>query len=313
MAVGITTSVVDIVQDRFQGSQVIVVDCSLDRTCFIYNTLEYVYTADMHILRHVLVDQSATPSTREASGSAERQRTHVQEHGSEEDMHDEVTREAERNNVEQSKEEMEDDGTGATVEIKRPRDETTDPEDDDMSNEDTSEDEETSKEDDNGDSEELSGITLNSGSTDRSRRASTDISNDDYRPSRSSNPRQSSNEPATTTHGQGQEQEHNSTEGGGAHECGNRSVEMIVEEVFGAEVEEPLGSPRSSMVHLSQPRPKHMDTDVEARVKSVAEGLLILRTLGETPAPIVVVEPHLEVLRHTVATTCMDSDPLSFR
>ena len=51
------------------------------------------------------------------------------EHGFEEDMHDQVTREAEQNEIEPSKEEMEDDVTGAAVEIRRPRDETTDPKD----------------------------------------------------------------------------------------------------------------------------------------------------------------------------------------
>jgi hypothetical protein len=50
VAVGITTSVVDIVQDEFQGSQVIVVDWSPDRTRFLHNTLQSVYTTDMHIL-----------------------------------------------------------------------------------------------------------------------------------------------------------------------------------------------------------------------------------------------------------------------
>jgi hypothetical protein len=39
VAVGITTSVVDIVQDGFQGSQVIVVDWSPDCTRFLHNTL----------------------------------------------------------------------------------------------------------------------------------------------------------------------------------------------------------------------------------------------------------------------------------
>ena len=138
---------------------------------------------------------------------------------------------------------MEDDGTGAAVEIRRPRDETTDPEDEDMSDEDTSEDEETLEEDDNDDGKEPSGTTLNSESSHRSRGASTDISNDDYRPSRSSRPRQSSDEPATTTQEQGQEQEHDSTVDGKAHERGNQIIEMIEEEVYGAEAEEPHGSP----------------------------------------------------------------------
>jgi hypothetical protein len=62
VAVGITTSVMDIVQDGFQSSQVIVVDWSPNRTCFLHNTLQSVYTTDMHMLRPVLVDQSGGPS-----------------------------------------------------------------------------------------------------------------------------------------------------------------------------------------------------------------------------------------------------------
>ena len=53
---------------------------------------------------------------------------------------------------------------------------------------------------------------------------------------------------------------------------------MIKEEFFGGEAKEPQGSPRSNTVQLSQPRLKHMDVDVETRVESVAEGLLILHT-----------------------------------
>ena len=53
VAVGITTSIVDIVQDGFHGSQVIVVDWSPDRTRFLYNALESICTTDMHVLRPV--------------------------------------------------------------------------------------------------------------------------------------------------------------------------------------------------------------------------------------------------------------------
>ena len=114
-------------------------------------------------------------------------------------MHDQMTGETKRNEVEQSEEEMEDDSTRAAVEITMPRDETTDPEDEEMSDKDILGNEETSEEDDNGDGEEPSGTTLNSRNTDRSGGASIDISDDDYRPSRSSGPRQSSDKPATTT------------------------------------------------------------------------------------------------------------------
>jgi hypothetical protein len=99
VAVGITTSVVDIVQDGFQGSQVIVVDWSLDRTRFLYNTLQSVYTIDMHIVRPVPVDWNAGPSTGKGTGSAERPSDNVQERSSEEEIHDHATGEAEQNEV----------------------------------------------------------------------------------------------------------------------------------------------------------------------------------------------------------------------
>jgi hypothetical protein len=104
VAVGITTNIVDIVQDGFQGSQVIVVDWSPDRTCFLHNTLQSIYTTDMHILRPVPVDRSARPSTSEGMGSAEHPSDHVQEHGSKEEIHDQAIGEAERNEVEESEE-----------------------------------------------------------------------------------------------------------------------------------------------------------------------------------------------------------------
>ena len=98
-------------------------------------------------------------------------------------------REAERNEVEQSKEEKGDDGLGAAMEIKRPRDETLDPEDEDTSKEDISGDEETSEEDNNGDNGEPSGTTLHSGNIHRSGGASINTSDYDYRPGKSSGPR----------------------------------------------------------------------------------------------------------------------------
>jgi hypothetical protein len=312
-AVGITTSVVDIVQDGFQGSQVIVVDWSLDRTRFLHNTLQSVYTTDMHILRPIPVDRSAGPSTSEGMGSAERPSDHVQEHGSEEEIHDQETGEAKRNEVEESEEGTEDDNTGAAVEIRKSGNESTDSKDEDMSEEDTSEDEETSEEDDDGDSEEPSGITLHSESTHRARGASTDASDGSYHPSRPSGPRQSSEEPATTTEGQGQEQEHDGTQGGDAQERGNRTLKMIMEQVFGAEDEEPRSSPGSNTVHLSQPPPEHMDVDVGAREESTADGQHSEHTQGATPIPTVAVEPYFKVLGHTAAAPGTDSSSLSFR
>jgi hypothetical protein len=61
------------------------------------------------------------------------------------------------------------------------------------------------EEDDDGDGEEPSGITLHSESTHRTGGASTDASDGSYHLGRPSGPRQSSEEPTTTTEGQGQE------------------------------------------------------------------------------------------------------------
>jgi hypothetical protein len=139
------------------------------------------------------------------------------------------------------------------VEIRKSGDENTDSEDEDTSEEeeDTSEDEETLEEDDDGDGEEPSGITLHSESIHQAEGASTDALDGSYHPGRPSGPRQSSKEPATTTEGQGQEQEHDSTQGGEAQERGNRTLEMNMEQVFGAKDEEPRSSPGSNTVHLS--------------------------------------------------------------
>jgi hypothetical protein len=313
VAVGITTSVMDIVQDEFQGSQVI--EWSPDRTRFLHNTLQSVYTTDMHILRPIPIDRSAGPSIGKGTGSAERPRDHVQECGSEEEMHDHATGEAEQNEVEESEEGTEDDNTMAAVEIRKSGDESKDSEDDDTSEEeeDTSEDEETSEEDDDGDGEEPSGITLHSESTHRMGGTSTDASDGSCHLGRPSGPRQSSKEPATTTERQGQEQEHDGTQGGEAQELGNRTLEMNMEQVFGAEDEEPRSSPGSNTVHLSQPPPEHMDVDVGARKESAAKGHHSEHTQGETCVPTVAVEPYLEVLGRTTRAPGTDSSSLSFR
>jgi hypothetical protein len=46
---------------------------------------------------------------------------------------------------------------------------------------------------------------------------------------------------------------------------------MNMEQVFGEEEEEPWSSPGNNTVYLSQPPPKHMDVDVEAREESAAQ------------------------------------------
>jgi hypothetical protein len=57
--------------------------------------LQSVYTMDMHILRPVPIDRSAGPSTGKGTGSAKRLSDNVQERGSEEEIHDHATGEAE--------------------------------------------------------------------------------------------------------------------------------------------------------------------------------------------------------------------------
>jgi hypothetical protein len=79
-------------------------------------------------------------------------------------------------------------------------------------------------------------------------------------------PRPASEEPATTTEGQGQE--HDNTKGGEAQEHGNRTLEINMEQVFEAEDEDPRSSPGNNTVHISQPPPKHMDVDVGAHEES---------------------------------------------
>jgi hypothetical protein len=263
----------------------------------------------MHILRPVPVDRSAGPSTGEERGNAERPSDHVQERGSEEEIHDQATGEAERNEVEESEEGTEDDNTVAAVEIRKSGDESTDSEDEDTSEE----EEDTLEEDDDGDGEEPSGITLHSESTHRAGGASTNASDGSYRPCRLLGPRQSSEEPATIMEGQGQEHEHDGSEGGEAQECGNWTLEMNMEQVFGAKDEEPRSSLGSNTVHLLQPPPEHMDVDVGAREESVAEGQHSEHTQGETHVPTVAVEPHLEVLGRTTAAPDTNSSSLSFR
>jgi hypothetical protein len=86
-----------------------------------------------------------------------------------------------------------------------------------------------------------------------------------------------------------------------------------MEQVFGAEDEEPRSSPGSNTVHLSQPLPEYMDVDVGACKESAAEGQYSGHIQGETHVPTVAVEPHLEVLGHTAGAPGTDSSSLSFR
>ena len=50
MALGITTNIPDIVQQGFIGSEVIVLDGSMDRTRFLHNTLGDVFGRDVQVI-----------------------------------------------------------------------------------------------------------------------------------------------------------------------------------------------------------------------------------------------------------------------
>ena len=50
MALGITTSIPDIVQHGFIGSEVIVLDDSMDKTCFLHNALGEVFVRDVQVI-----------------------------------------------------------------------------------------------------------------------------------------------------------------------------------------------------------------------------------------------------------------------
>jgi hypothetical protein len=72
VAIGITTSIAEIVQGGFQGKQVIVVDRSPERTRFLYNTLQSMYKEDMQVIRAIVVERSAEHSTGEGTVTSER-------------------------------------------------------------------------------------------------------------------------------------------------------------------------------------------------------------------------------------------------
>jgi hypothetical protein len=69
-----------------------------------------------------------------------------------------------------------------------------------------------------------------------------------------------------------EEEEEDTTELGKVQELGTEILEMILEQVFGAEDVEPLSSPGSSTAQSSQAPPKRVDVDRGACEESGAEG-----------------------------------------
>jgi hypothetical protein len=97
-----------------------------------------------------------------------------------------------------------------------------------------------------------------------------------------------------------EEEEEDTTKLGEVQELGTEILEMILEQVFGAEDVEPQSSPGSTTAQLSQaPR----------SIWTLTEG----HTQGETHVPTVAEEPNLEVLGSTAAALGTEPNALSFR
>jgi hypothetical protein len=110
-----------------------------------------------------------------------------------------------------------------------------------------------------------------------------------------------------------EEEEEDTTELGEVQELGTEILEMILEQVFGAEDVEPQSSPGSTTAQLSQAPPEHVDVDRGACEENRAERQFSGHTQGKTHVPTVAEEPNLEVLGSTIVALGMESNALSFR
>jgi hypothetical protein len=110
-----------------------------------------------------------------------------------------------------------------------------------------------------------------------------------------------------------EEEEEDTTKLEEVQEFGTEILEMIFEQVFGAEDVEPQSSPGSTTALLSQAPPEHVDVDRGACEESGVEGQFSEHTQGETHVPTVAEEPNLEVLGSTVAALGTESNASSFR
>jgi hypothetical protein len=107
-------------------------------------------------------------------------------------------------------------------------------------------------------------------------------------------------------------EDEDTTELGEVQELSTEILEMILEQVFGAEDMEPQSSPESTTAQLSQAPPEHVDVDRGACEESGAEGQFNGHTHGETHVPKIVEEPNLEVLGSTAAALGTESNALPF-
>jgi hypothetical protein len=110
-----------------------------------------------------------------------------------------------------------------------------------------------------------------------------------------------------------EEEEEDTTKLREVQELGTEILEMILEQVFGAEDVEPQSSPESTTAQLSQAPLEHVDIDRGACEESGTKGQFSEHTQGETHVPTVAEEPNLEVLGSIAAALGMESNALSFR
>jgi hypothetical protein len=96
--------------------------------------------------------------------------------------------------------------------------------------------------------------------------------------------------------GEEEGEEEDTTELGEVQELGTEILEMILEQVFGAEDVEPQSSPGSTTAQLSQAPLEHVDVDKGTCEESGAEGHFSEYTQGKTHVPTIAEEPNLEML-----------------
>jgi hypothetical protein len=110
-----------------------------------------------------------------------------------------------------------------------------------------------------------------------------------------------------------EEEEEDTIELGEVQELGTEILEMILEQVFGADDVEPQSSLGSTTVQLSQAPPEHVDVDRGACEESGVERQFSEHTQEETHVPTIAEEPNLEVLGSTATALGKESNALSFR
>jgi hypothetical protein len=279
VAIGITTSIAEIVQGGFQDKQVIIVDRSPERTRFLYNTLQSVYKEDMQVIRAVVVERSAEHSTGEGTIIGERPGSSTENRNPNEGNPDQAIGDAEDYEDDEAEEEMEDNNPDS---------------------------------DDDGDGEEPSGISLHSQDTHcrggELEGASTDSSNEEYHPRGTSVRRPIS--PEYVSFSEEEDEEAGGPQEGQEH-CTD-FVRRIVEQVFGGEDVEPVISTENTAAPLSQGRTVHMDVDRGPIQEGGAEEQFSAPIATEAAVAPGAEAPTLSMLACTAATMGTDSNSLSF-